>query len=157
MFRTPAESFAGLSGFFSILILLSGFLTIFYAFGNKEDIDSWGLFLAGGILDIVVGLILLNYPKITMVLFAVFVGFWLLFKGIGTISTAFKLKKEDGDNWGWVLFFGVLNCYFCLYVNCESTNRSFLFSLYTCFFTVIIGNCQYFYLAKIEKCKVKNW
>jgi len=108
MFRTPAESFAGLSGFFSILILLSGFLTIFYAFGNKEDIDSWGLFLAGGILDIVVGLILLNYPKITMVLFAVFVGFWLLFKGIGTISTAFKLKKEDGDNWGWVLFFGVL-------------------------------------------------
>ena len=108
MFRTPAESFAGLSGFFSILILLSGFLTIFYAFGNKEDIDSWGLFLAGGILDIVVGLILLNYPKITMVLFAVFVGFWLLFKGISTMSTAFKLKKEDGDNWGWVLFFGVL-------------------------------------------------
>ena len=108
MFRTPAESFAGLSGFFSILILLSGFLTIFYAFGNKEDIDSWGLFLAGGILDIVVGLILLNYPKITMVLFAVFVGFWLLFKGISTISTAFKLKKENGDNWAWVLFFGVL-------------------------------------------------
>ncbi len=108
MFKTPVESFAGLSGFFSILILLSGILSIFYAFGNKDDIDNWGLFIAGGILDIVVGLVLLNYPGVTMLLFSLFVGFWLLFRGIGTISTSFKFKKEGEANWFWILLFGIL-------------------------------------------------
>lgn len=108
MFKTPAKSFAGLSGLFSILILLSGILSIFYALGNKDDIDNWGLFLAGGILDIVVGLVLLNYPGVTMLLFSLFVGFWLLFRGIGTISTSFKFKKEGESNWFWILIFGIL-------------------------------------------------
>lgn len=108
MFKTPIESFAGLSAFFSILILLSGILSIFYVIGNKSDLDNWGLYLAGGILDVVVGLILLNYPGITMLLFSLFIRFWLLFRGIGTISAAFKYKKDGEEGWGWILVFGIL-------------------------------------------------
>ena len=108
MFKTPVESFAGLSAFFSILILLSGILSIFYVIGNKSDLDNWGLYLAGGILDVVVGLILLNYPGITMLLFSLFVGFWLLFRGISTISASFKYKKDGEDGWFWILVFGIL-------------------------------------------------
>ncbi len=108
MFKTPADSFAGLSAFFSILILISGILSIFYVLGNKSDLDNWGLYLAGGILDVVVGLILLNYPGVTKLLFSLFVGFWLLFRGISTLSAAFKYKKDGEEGWGWILFFGIL-------------------------------------------------
>ena len=49
-----------------------------------------------------------KYPGLTLVLFSLFVGFWLMFRGIGTISISFKMKKEGDENWGWILFFGIL-------------------------------------------------
>ncbi len=114
MFKTPVESFVSLALLFSTLILISGVLSIIFALANKEDMDNWGLYLAGGILDFVIGFILLKYPGITLVLFSMFIGFWLLFKGFNAISVSFKLKKEDEENWIWILFFGVLIVIFAL-------------------------------------------
>jgi len=108
MFKTPVESFVSLAYLFSTLILISGVLSIIFALANKDDIDNWGLYLAGGILDFVIGFILLKYPGLTLVLFSMFIGFWLMFKGFNTISASFKLKKEGQENWMWILFFGVL-------------------------------------------------
>jgi uncharacterized membrane protein HdeD (DUF308 family) len=112
MFSSPVESFVGLASFFSALIFVSGLFTVFFALTNREDIDNFGLFLAGGILDVIMGFILLKYPGLTVVLFSLFVGFWLLFRGIGTISIAFKMKKEEDSNWGWILLFGILTTIF---------------------------------------------
>ncbi len=108
LFKTPIGGFSGIIMFFSMLIFISGLLSIFYAFSNKDDIDNWGLFLAGGILDIVVGFLLMKYPAKAVLLFSVFIGFWLLFRGISTISTSFKFKKEGESNWFWILLFGIL-------------------------------------------------
>ena len=108
MFSSPVEAFVGLAGLFSALIFVSGLFTVFFALTNKDDIDNFGLYLAGGVLDIIMGFILMKYPGLTVVLFSLFVGFWLLFRGIGTISIAFKIKKEGDSNWGWILFFGIL-------------------------------------------------
>ncbi len=108
MFKTPIESFVGLSVFFSVLILMSGLLNIFYVLGNKNDLDNWGIYLAGGVLDVIVGLILLNYPGITMLLFSLFIGFWLLFRGVSTITAAFKYKKDGEEGWLWIMIFGFL-------------------------------------------------
>ena len=108
MFSKPLESLIGLSGFFSFLILASGVLAIVFAIVNKDDIDNWGLHLAGGILDILIGFILLKYPQISVVLISLFVGFWLMFRGVNTVSTAFKLKKEGADNWIWILIMGII-------------------------------------------------
>lgn len=112
MFKTPVESFLGLVWFLSTLILMSGILTVFFAFMNKDQIDNWGMFLSGGILDIVIGLIFLNFPGVTIVLFSMFVGFWLLFRGAHVISAAFDLKKDNASNWVWVLFLGIFTVIF---------------------------------------------
>ena len=108
IFRTPIESFINLALIFSILILISGVFSIIFAFTNKDKIENWGLYLVGGILDVVVGFILLSYPGITLVVFSLFIGFWLMFRGFNTISTSLELKKEGVMNWGWILSFGVL-------------------------------------------------
>jgi uncharacterized membrane protein HdeD (DUF308 family) len=108
MFRTPIASFVSLALLFSTLILISGLLTIFFVFANKDDIDNWGIYLVSGVLDVIVGFILLKYPGMTLVLFSMFIGFWLLFRGFSTLSASFKLKKEGADNWMWILFFGIL-------------------------------------------------
>ena len=114
MFKTPIGSFAGIVLFFSILILISGVLSVFFAFSNKEDLDNWGLYLAGGILDVIVGFILLKHPAKAVVIFSVFIGLWLLFRGISSISSAYKLKKDGVENWGWVLIFGIFTTIFAL-------------------------------------------
>ncbi len=114
IFKTPIANFAGITMFFSMLIFISGFFSIFFAFSNKEDLDNWGIYLAGGILDIIVGFILLKHPAKAVLIFSVFIGSWLLFRGISTISTSFKLKKDGVDNWGWVLFMGIFTALFAL-------------------------------------------
>jgi len=114
MFKTPIESFLGLIWFISTLILISGVLTVFFAFINKDQIDNWGMFLSGGILDIVIGLIFLNFPGVTIILFSIFVGFWLLFRGANVISASFDLKKDKVSNWVWVLFMGIFTVIFAV-------------------------------------------
>ena len=108
IFRTPIESFISLAVIFSILILISGVFSIIFAFTNKEKIENWGLYLIGGILDVIVGFILLSYPGITILVFSLFIGFWLMFRGFNTISTSLELKKEGAMNWGWILLLGAL-------------------------------------------------
>ena len=108
MFSTPVESFVGLAGLFSALILVSGLFRIFFALTNKDDIENFGLYLAGGVLDVIVGFLLLKYPGITIVLFSLFIGFWLLFRGFNVISISFQVKKMEDSNWFWILLFGIL-------------------------------------------------
>lgn len=114
MFATPVESFVGLASLFSALIFVSGLFSVFFAISNKEDIDNFGLYLAGGILDVLIGFILLAYPGLTLILFSMFIGFWLLFRGFNLISVSFKIKKIGDTKWGWMLFFGIMVVVFAM-------------------------------------------
>lgn len=114
MFTTPVESFIGLASLFSALIFVSGLFSVFFALTNKDDIDNFGLYLAGGILDVIIGFILLKYPGLTVVLFSMFIGFWLLFRGFNMISISFKIKSIGDSNWGWILLFGILIVIFAM-------------------------------------------
>ena len=42
----PVSSYVALSVIFSISILVSGILEVFFAAGNKKTISSWGWYLA---------------------------------------------------------------------------------------------------------------
>jgi len=108
MFKTPVASFVSLALLFSTLILISGLLSLFFVLANKDDMDNWGIYLVSGILDVIVGFILLKYPEMTLLLFSMFIGFWLLFRGFSTLSASFKLKKDGAENWLWILIFGIL-------------------------------------------------
>ncbi len=114
MFTTPVESFIGLASLFSALIFVSGLFNVFFALTNKDDIDNFGLYLAGGIFDVIIGFILLKYPGLTIVLFSMFIGFWLLFRGFNLISVAFKIKRFGASDWGWILVFGILVVIFAM-------------------------------------------
>ncbi len=114
MFTTPVESFIGLANLFSALIFISGLFSVFFALTNKDDIDNFGLYLAGGVFDVIIGFILLKYPGLTIVLFSMFIGFWLLFRGFNMISVSFKIKSVGDDNWGWILLFGILIVIFAM-------------------------------------------
>ncbi len=153
MFSTPVESFIGLASLFSALIFVSGLFSVFFALTNKEDIDNFGLYLAGGVLDVIIGFILLKYPGLTVVLFSLFIGFWLLFRGFNMISVSFKIKAIGDEGWGWILAFGILIVIFAMMsiIN-PLIGASYL--VYTLAFTLVLFGVANIALAlKLRKLK----
>jgi uncharacterized membrane protein HdeD (DUF308 family) len=65
----------------------------------------WWLVLMGGILNIVVGILLLTSPVKTAYTLVVVLGFYWIFAGIFTLVGMFI----DHSAWGWKLFMGVIS------------------------------------------------
>ena len=103
---TPAESYLSLSILFSILFLASGICEIVFSIKNKKTVSGWSL--VGGILDLLMGLLLLAYPLLSALVLALFVGFGLLFRSVWGIGFAVDLKSIKSRNWGWLLVFALL-------------------------------------------------
>ena len=153
IFRTPIGSFINLAMIFSAMILVYGVFSVLFAFTNKDDIDNWGLYLVGGIMDILVGLILLSYPGITIVVLSLFIGFWLLFRGFNTISTALKLKKEGANDWGWILLFGVLVTIFA-FISIVNPLIGASYLIFTLSFSILLlGVANIFLSLQLRKLK----
>ena len=104
----PVSSYVALSIIFSISILVSGILEIFFAVGNKKIINSWGWYLAGGIIDLLIGIYLVFYPLVSMELIPFIVAFWLMFRGFSATGYSMDLKRYGTRNWGWYMVFGIL-------------------------------------------------
>jgi uncharacterized membrane protein HdeD (DUF308 family) len=67
--------------------------------------SPWWLILIGGVLNIVIGLLLLTSPAKTAVVLAFALGLYWLFQGIVTLVGMFM----DHTAWGWKLFIGLLS------------------------------------------------
>ena len=112
IFRTPVASYMSLSLLFSISIFISGIFGIIFAISNRNRMEGWGWYLAGGILDLVVGILFVSHPLMTMTIIPFYVGFWVLFRGVLGIGLSFQLKHFGVPNWGWLLLFGILTLLF---------------------------------------------
>lgn len=62
----PFNGYAALSILFSISMLVSGLLEIAFAVSNRQRVSSWGWYLAGGVIDMILGLYLVTYPVLSM-------------------------------------------------------------------------------------------
>ena len=65
--RTPLGSYVTLAMLFSFTFLIAGLIEIIYAISNRKVIDSWSWSLAGGIVDFLIGVLLVSQPEISIV------------------------------------------------------------------------------------------
>lgn len=103
----PGATYIALTVFISVWILISGLFSVIFAVSNRA-LSGWGWYLAGGILELFLGLLLVCYPQIMAAVLPFVVGFWLMFRGISIIATSMDLSTWKIPNWGWVLAFGIL-------------------------------------------------
>lgn len=113
---TPMESYVGLAIFFSVMIFFNGLLDAAFAISNQKILRGWGWYLAGGILEIILGIVLMMYPGVTMASLPLILGFWLMYGAISIISGAFDLKSYHVKGWGWALALGILVLVFSVLV-----------------------------------------
>lgn len=105
---TPLASYIALSILFSIAMFVSGTLEILFAVTNRHHISSWGWYLAGGIIDLILGIFLMLNPGLSMAVLPFILAFWLMFRGFSSTGYAMDLKRFGTGSWGWYLAFGIL-------------------------------------------------
>ncbi len=104
----PVDAFVALSLVFSICIFVCGIFEILFAVTNKGNLSGWGWYLACGILDLLIGIVLICLPQVAMAMVPLLIAFWLMFRGFSSIGFAIDLQHYGSRNWGWYLAFGIL-------------------------------------------------
>ncbi|WP_312751548.1 HdeD family acid-resistance protein [Epilithonimonas hominis] len=100
MFSVPQATYLSLVLFFSASFLIFGIMELIFAVQNRNNLDNWGWYLVGALLDLFVGIILFFQPQVAFVALPYFIGFSLMFRSIQGIGFAFDLKSYGVLQWG---------------------------------------------------------
>nr|WP_292966360.1 MULTISPECIES: DUF308 domain-containing protein [unclassified Allomuricauda] len=149
--RTPLESYISLSIIFSVFIFVSGIFQIIFSISNKNEMKDWGWYLAGGILDLVIGILLLAHPLMTMAILPLYVGFWLLFQSILSIGLSFQLKAAGIPQWGWLLFWSIVTLLFSFLLLANPLFASLSIVYMTAFALITAGIFRIFLGINLKK------
>ncbi len=111
----PVATIAALTIVFIVAFFISGIAEIAFAVQNRKTMHGWGWTLTGGIVDLLMGCMLLALPApaVTAVLIY-FVGFWIMFRSIWAIGAASDLQKYGVRGWGWMLAIAILALLFSI-------------------------------------------
>lgn len=156
IFRTPLESYLSLSILFSSLFLVSGILEVVFAFSNKEEIENWGWILFAGILNIVLGLLLLGNPEISMLVLPIYVGFGLMFRSVSSMSASFELKHYGIKGWGGLLTIGIIGLIFSFIMVWNPVFGGLTIVYWTAFTLLTLGFFGIYYSIQLKKLKRKT-
>jgi len=108
----PVETFVGLSILFAFSIFLIGGSYTAFALKMQKLSSTWGWYLLLGVLNLVLGAALLFQPDISMQVFVLYIGFWLIFQALHSIHYSLELKKINFSSWWVQMLFGVVELVF---------------------------------------------
>ncbi|MFT3750661.1 MAG: DUF308 domain-containing protein [Agriterribacter sp.] len=116
VFLSPLAAYLSLSILFAAGMLITGCFEIAFAVSARKSLHGWSWTLAGGILDLIIGVYLLIYPSVSMSVLSLILGFWLLIRGGSAIGLAFEMKLYKAPDWSWLLVLGILIALFGIMV-----------------------------------------
>jgi uncharacterized membrane protein HdeD (DUF308 family) len=79
--------------FIGAWVVVAGTFDIIGAIAHRHDVSMWWLFLIIGVIELALGIALLDRPELTLVLAITVVGIWALIAGTLQIVTAFEVKN----------------------------------------------------------------
>ena len=98
IFRHPVGTRVGITLYMGIGLLITGIILIIAAIASRNQLENWGWRLAEGILDVLIGFLLLANPGITAAFIPFIIGFWIIFYGIMLFTDAFGSRKTGISN-----------------------------------------------------------
>lgn len=104
---SPFQSLLIICWLVAITMIGSGCFEIIFSIKNHQSIKGWGWLLAASLLDVIIGLYLLNYPLITMVILPLIIAVWILFRGIVAFGNALHMRSYGFGDWRWLAIAGL--------------------------------------------------
>lgn len=156
---SPFDGYAALSVLFSVSMLVSGLLEISFAISNRQRVPSWGWYLAGGIIDLILGFYLIAYPLLSMEVIPFVIAFWLMFRGFSSVGYAMDLKRYGTRKWGWYTALGILSI-ICSFIILWQPIVGAIYAVYMISFAFLsVGIFRImlsFELKNLHKCRAQN-
>lgn len=108
LFSVHEDSLLSIDRALSYLILAMGIWQIITVYtGPDEEPYGWWKFIIGAV-EIILGVIVLLQPGISFRILMLFLGLWLLFRGLFLLVFSFRLKRLGGEPWLWLLVGGIV-------------------------------------------------
>ena len=89
---SPFQTFGILALLIGWYLLFKGIADIILSIVERDELSLWGLMLASGIIELVIGVWAIGYPGRSAWLLVLWVGIAALIRGITEIVLAFKLR-----------------------------------------------------------------
>ena len=121
----PIQGFDFLANIFGWVLLISGVFELVVSASLEKKIYGWGWWLAGGIIDILIGIVLILNQELTKEVLPFFFAFVFLFKGIQYILAGFSMTSTY-KYWWLYLLNGVLMLILAWIFFSSSSNPAFL-------------------------------
>jgi uncharacterized membrane protein HdeD (DUF308 family) len=133
MISSPTTSFVALGFFFGLVILLAGVSELLHAYrSRRESSRSWHLMI--GLIDIILGVVLMSHVSASVTVLRIIVGIWFLFRGISLLGFSGIMGKS------WVLSLGgILTLLFGLLVLFNPAFGSMTIILWIAFAFILTG------------------
>jgi uncharacterized membrane protein HdeD (DUF308 family) len=150
---TPASTYLSLALLFSVTFFIAGLFEIIYSISFRKQLDSWGWSLASGILNFIIGILLIIYPQISIVTLPLFVGFVVLYHSMMAIVWSIELKKYKVSNWGWLLFTGILGVILSFFLIWNPLFAGLTVAVFTGVALITIGIFHIHFSIELKKLK----
>lgn len=107
IYTYPGESYVGMAALFAVLMLVSGIMQLVMSFTEKYMTGrGWNAVI--GVLEIILGFVLMFSPAVTAMILPVILGVWLLVRGLGLIGIATEMHHLKVRGMGWTIILAVL-------------------------------------------------
>jgi uncharacterized membrane protein HdeD (DUF308 family) len=106
----PGATLLSLALFFGAYLIVDGIFGCVAAIRAASRHERWGLLLAEGLLDILVGIAAVLFPVGAVLAFVLLTAAWSLVTGALMVAAAFRLNPEYGR--GWLIFSGIVSVLF---------------------------------------------
>lgn len=107
VFTRTVENLYGLALAFACMVIISGVLELITG-GATPPQNGRGRLIAAGVIEILLGIIIIMVPSVLFAYLPLVLGFWLMFRGYTIISNSSDMIGYNIKGAGWVLVFAIL-------------------------------------------------
>ncbi len=136
-FLNPVLTTVSLVQFIAIMLMATGLLRVIRFFSN--DLFRVGSFLMAGILDLILGFLMIKNMTVSVLTFTVLVGFWVLGNGIAEIASSIDLKMIGLSRWWLGLISGIIGVVFGFFLITNQGLSTIYISTMFSVFVIILG------------------
>jgi uncharacterized membrane protein HdeD (DUF308 family) len=109
VFCNPEITYNSLATAFSITLLFTEALEIISSIQYKNLLNEWRLSIVIGVLDLLVGTIVISMPHIPIEALILVMAFVFLYRSVKLIAWSTELKNYVAISCGWVLFGSIVS------------------------------------------------
>ncbi len=95
----PDKTVVLLSVLFGLYLVIDGIISAVFALFSIGKGKNWGMPLLQGIVELLIGILVLNYPQATVGFVLFLVALWLIMSGIIMLIMGIKVRDESEEEW----------------------------------------------------------